>query len=103
MIIGKHPDGVRQKTISEKAEINQSSVSELITKLEGDGYVQRRVDPTDKRATLLFLTELGQARAAEVEDEHSAMFEGLFCALNDEEKATLSHLLDKLLEEKEAE
>ena len=97
-LIGKYPDGVRQKVIAENAGINQSSVSELIYKLESDGYVRRTVDPDDKRATLLFLTELGAARAAEVEDERTEMFRGIFDRLSAEEKKTLSELLDKLLE-----
>ena len=97
VIISKYPDGVRQKTIAERAGIRQSSASELINKLESTGYIDRKVDPDDKRATLLTLTEKGQARAAEVEDERKAMFEGIFAKLTDEEKETLSQLLDKLL------
>ena len=97
VIIGKHPEGIRQKMIAEKVGINQSSTSELINKLESDGYIERKVDPDDKRATLLFLTEKGAARAAEVEDERQEMFRGMFDALTEEEKQTLSGILDKLL------
>jgi DNA-binding MarR family transcriptional regulator len=81
----------------EKLHIGQSSTSELINKLEDDGYIERKVDEADKRATLLFLTEKGQARAAEVADERAAMFEKFFSKLTDEEKQTLSDLFDKLL------
>ena len=97
-MIGEHPDGVRQKTIAEKAGINQSSASELISKLEADGYLRRTVDPDDRRATLLFLTDLGQARATEVADEKEAVFTEFFSVLTEEEKDTLSSILDKLLE-----
>ena len=98
IMIGEHPDGVRQKTIAEEAGINQSSASELISKLEADGYLRRTVDPDDRRATLLFLTDLGQARAAEVADEKEAVFTEFFSVLTEEEKDTLSSILDKLLE-----
>ena len=97
IMIGKHPEGIRQKAICEEIGINQSSVSELIDKLEGNGYIKRETDPADRRATLLFLTELGQARAAEVEDERQEMFRGIFDRLSAEEKQTLAELLDKLL------
>ena len=83
----------------EKAGIGQSSVSELINKLEDDGYVERKVDPTDKRATLLFLTEKGAARAFEVEDERKEFFATIFSKLSEEEKQTLSDIMDKLLSE----
>ena len=97
IMIGKHPEGIRQKAICEEIGINQSSASELIDKLEGNGYIKRETDPADRRATLLFLTELGQARAAEVEDERQEMFRGIFDRLSAEEKQMLAELLDKLL------
>ena len=99
IIIGKNPDGIRQKALAEKIGINQSSASELINKLESDGYIERKVDPEDKRATLLFLTEKGTARAAEVEDERKEIFKGMFEKLTEEEKQALSDILDKLLTE----
>ncbi|MCT3454674.1 MarR family transcriptional regulator, partial [Limosilactobacillus fermentum] len=96
VLIGKHPDGIRQKELAEGFGINQSSTSELVSKLEDDGYLKREVDPKDKRATLLFLTDLGKARAAEVEDAQKTMFEGLFKNLTAEEKQTFGDLLDKI-------
>ena len=99
VVMAENSDGIRQKDLMEKLHIGQSSTSELINKLEDDGYIERKVDESDKRATLLFLTEKGQARAAEVADERAAMFEDVFSKLTDEEKQTLSDLLDKLLAE----
>ena len=99
VLIGEKPEGIRQKELIEKAGIGQSSVSELINKLEDDGYIERKVYPSDKRATLLFLTEKGQARALEVEDERNEFFSGIFSKLTEEEKQTLSDIMDKLLSE----
>ena len=99
VLINEKPEGIRQKELIEKAGIGQSSVSELINKLEDDGYIERKVDPSDKRATLLFLTEKGQARALEVEDERTAFFSDIFSKITDEEKKTLSDIMDKLLAE----
>ncbi len=97
VVMAETPEGIRQKDLIEKLHIGQSSTSELINKLEDDGYIERKVDESDKRATLLFLTEKGQARASEVADERAAMFEDVFSKLTDEEKQTLSDLFDKLL------
>lgn len=99
VLISEKPEGIRQKELMEKAGIGQSSVSELINKLEDDGYIERKVDPSDKRATLLFLTEKGQARALEVEDERNEFFSGIFSKLTDDEKQTLSDIMDKLLDD----
>ena len=101
-VIAGFEGGVRQKTLTEELRINPSSVSEMISKLQNDGYVMRTVDPDDKRATLIVLTELGEARAAEIADERQARFAGLFSALTEEEKEQLVALLEKLTTPAEA-
>ncbi len=97
VLIGKSEGGVRQKDLLEKVHIGAPAMSELINKLEDDGYIVRTVDPADRRATLLSLTEKGAARAAEVEDERALRFKSAFAALSAEEKEALSAILDKLL------
>ena len=97
VLIGRTEGGVHQKDLLEKVHIGAPAMSELVNKLEDDGYIVRTVDLADRRATLLTLTEKGAARAAEVEDERAMKFRAAFAALSDEEKETLSALLDKLL------
>lgn len=96
-IIAEKPDGIRAKEIAQRAGINQSSVSESLSKLEDDCYLRRTVDPSDKRATLIFLTDLGKARASEVKEEQAAMFGHLFDSLTTAEKEELARLLDKII------
>ncbi len=91
--------GAKQKELIEEMKVNPSSMSEMISKLEHDGYVKRTVDPADKRATLITLTELGEARAAELTDERNERFSGLFSKLTPEEKEQLLVLLEKLTAE----
>ena len=92
-----YEDGVRQKVLAEEMRINPSSISELISKLEAEGYAARTVDPDDKRATLITLTEVGKARAYELEDERNERFAKPFANLNDQEKDQLLKLLEKLI------
>ena len=99
-VISRYEDGVRQKTLTEELRINPSSVSEMISKLENDGYVRRTIDPTDKRATLITLTELGEARNAELQDEKTARLNKAFGNLTDDEKEQLIALLEKLTAKK---
>ena len=95
-VISRFEGGVRQKELTEELKIRPSSVSETISKLEHDGYVKRKVDPDDKRATLITLTEVGEARAAELADERGARLSKAFEPLTDEEKEQLILLLEKL-------
>lgn len=61
---------------------------------------RRTVDPTDKRATLISLTELGETRTAELQDEKNEKLDKAFGNLTDEEKEQLIALLEKLTAEK---
>ena len=105
LVIADSYDGaVRQKTLVEELDISPAAVSELVSKLEKDKYVNREIDPDDKRATLIKLTDLGKARAAELADERNERFSKAFAALNAKEKDQLLKLLEKLTaddEEKE--
>lgn len=97
VILSGPENGLRQKEILEEVKVNPSSLSELINKLEADHYVERKVDPEDKRATLITLTEKGKARAYEVMDAHREACAKMFVNLTDEEKNQLLVLLDKIL------
>lgn len=98
-IFNEYPDGIRQKELAEKACINASSCSEIVSKLEDDGYITRMIDPVDRRATVLRLTEMGRVRAHEVSREKEQFLDVYFGKLTDEEKQTLSDILDKLMSE----
>ena len=97
-IISEFPEGVNQKQLAERAGINASSTSEVVSRLEDDGYLVRQIDPSDKRATILKLTEMGQVRAQEVREEREGFLDQLFIRLSEEEKQTLSDILDKLID-----
>ncbi len=45
--------------------VSQPSMTALVTGLERSGYVERRDDPTDKRAALVELTDAGHAALRE--------------------------------------
>ena len=100
-IISEFPEGVNQKQLAERAHINASSTSEVVAKLEDDGYLVREIDPNDKRVTILKLTEMGQVRAEEVINERESYLDHLFSKLSEEEKQALSDILDKLIERPE--
>lgn len=88
--------GLRQKQLTEEMRINASTISEFIGHLETDGYVERNIDPSDKRATLITLTEKGRARACELQDERKEKLDQLFSPLTEDEQKELFRLLNKL-------
>jgi DNA-binding MarR family transcriptional regulator len=61
------PDGVRATELSRLSGHYKQNVGTLIDELESLGYVERRPDPSDRRAKLICPTERGlaQMRAAD--------------------------------------
>lgn len=54
---------MRPTALAEVLATGASHVSKIVRRLEGDGWVQRTTDPADGRATLISLTEAGEAAA----------------------------------------
>jgi DNA-binding MarR family transcriptional regulator len=59
------PDGARPTELARRARMTKQSMGELLRDLEALGYVERAVDPSDRRARLVTFTERGQ-RANEI-------------------------------------
>lgn len=63
MTIFQHlrPEGSRIGELAERAQLTNQSVGYLVDYLENRGYVERRADPDDRRASLVCLTPRGWA------------------------------------------
>jgi DNA-binding MarR family transcriptional regulator len=61
MVIFQHlgPEGARIGELAERAKLTNQSVGYLVDYLEEHGYVERRPDPRNRRATLVCFTERG--------------------------------------------
>jgi DNA-binding MarR family transcriptional regulator len=55
------PDGIQVSELAQRARIRKQSMAEAVEQLEELGYVERRPDPHDRRARLVFLTPRGEA------------------------------------------
>jgi DNA-binding MarR family transcriptional regulator len=58
-----------QRELGRALRCSARHVTTLVDALEADGFVERRSHPTDRRATLVALTEQGAAAAARMETE----------------------------------
>jgi len=52
-------DGSRLSELAQRAQLTKQSMGYLVDYLEERGYVERRPDAADRRASLIFLTERG--------------------------------------------
>ncbi len=51
------------RVIGERLQVHQTSVTNAVDRLEAAGLVERRPHPTDRRTTLVHLTDDGRAKA----------------------------------------
>ena len=67
-------DGIRLTTLAARAQLSAAATSELVDDLQALGYLERRPDPSDGRAKLIYPTPRGRRaldaagdRVAEIE------------------------------------
>lgn len=56
-------DGLRMGELARRAQLSKQALTTLVPRLERDGLVERRADPADGRAALVFLTKRARAFA----------------------------------------
>lgn len=90
-----------QKEIAEKLDIRPQSLSELLVKMESDGFISRRQDKDDKRVIVVALTEKGEEQLVVLRKANREHAEKLFSPLTDEEKDALIAILKKLTQKED--
>lgn len=81
--------------IIEKILTTSGNITVVIKNLEKDGFVKRNLDPKDKRATIISITDEGKKIIEEILPSHLENIVNIFSVLTDEEKLTLKNILKK--------
>lgn len=84
---------VRQAELIKAMDLDPSTVTKMLQRLEQAGHVRRRPDPDDRRAVLVEATEESCALHAEVRDAWSDLEEHTLAGLGPAERAELTRLL----------
>ncbi len=91
------PEGIQVSEIARLARVRKQTTAQAVEQLERAGYVERRPDPADGRAQLVFLTDKGasvrpiaMAAGRRVEEEWAAL-------IGQDDLETLRELLQRLL------
>lgn len=91
-------DGTRISVLAERAGMTKQAMGQLVAELEGQGYLSRASDPTDRRASLVRFTDAGWQflwDAAEIKRAIQAEYAAI---LGEERLAKLRESLERLLE-----
>jgi len=90
-----HEDGISQEYLATALKCDRATSARSIARLENAGYVRRVVDPNDRRAYKVFLTEqghdMGQIVWSFSRDLNDILLEGF----TDEEKLAFRNMIKK--------
>lgn len=89
-------DGVTQKTLAFALGLDTSSLVRLIDILVARGLVERRIDPQDRRARLIHLTEDGRSVVERLRAILSAAEEPLLADLDDHQIESMLGVLGEI-------
>jgi len=85
-----------QRDLLEKMDVRPGSLSELLSKLEAKGYIEKAKSDTDKRNLNVSITAEGSVAFAEMKAKHQAAMADLLSDLPQEDQKELAELLEKL-------
>jgi DNA-binding MarR family transcriptional regulator len=95
-VISKADSPIRMGELAATLGVVPRSATGLVDALEHAGLVERTVDPDNRRAVLVTLTQRGRGMQDRMADARRRAGDGIFGALDTPERRTLADLLQKL-------
>jgi DNA-binding MarR family transcriptional regulator len=93
--LDKAPDGMTLSDLSKRMMVSNGNLTGLVDRLVASGHVMRTVSPTDRRATVISLTDSGRAEFRTMAAEHELWIADLFGDLTARDRGDLMRLLGK--------
>ncbi len=89
-------DGLAPSELAERLGVEPPTVTNMLSRMEKAGLLERYRDPGDARCTRVYLTEKGRELREQVERRWEAVQERAFAGITTEEEALLRDLLAKI-------
>ncbi|NDU85203.1 MAG: MarR family transcriptional regulator [Ferrovum sp.] len=96
MLIGRLGGGARQVTLAEEMGVEGPSLVRLLDQLSHAGLIERRDDPTDRRAKTVHLTPAGMDLARRIDLAMVEIRQDLFAGIADADMTACVRVFDKL-------
>jgi MarR family transcriptional regulator, organic hydroperoxide resistance regulator len=90
-------EGVTQTQLAERTLRDAPTMSRILVLMEKGGLIQRRVDPTDRRSRLVFLTDRGRGLRKALSGEARAMVNEARAGIPEEDLVTARRVLQRML------
>lgn len=88
--------GITQQELAERLRVTKGNICGLIDRMEKRGFVERRMDPEDRRSNLLYVTPHGRQIAEKAIPAYAQFVREHLSVLSTEEQHTLQALLNKV-------
>ncbi len=105
IVVGQFPillelwqkDGVSQKELLGKIDVEQATLANTLNRMERDGLVKRTKNPTDARAQLIWLTEKASGIRAEAYEAAQTVNAQALAGLSAEEQRQFLDLMHRVI------
>ena len=89
-------EGMTQTELARRVDVDISTMSKMLYRLERAGIVERRRDIADTRVSFVFLTDTGRALKQRITEAWKEVDQRALRGLTDDEQATLHQLLARV-------
>lgn len=89
-------DGIKQTVLADRLEVKPITLGRLVDRMEAAGWVRRRADPSDRRASLLYLTPKVQPILKELRARATEAREALLAGVPARDRKTLAKTLERM-------
>jgi len=93
-----HSDGMPQRDLARSMHISPASVTNMLQRMERDGWIERKRDDADQRVVRVYAAQKAMNMCSEAERVFQEMEDELSSIYTKEEQATLKKLLTRLYE-----
>ncbi len=93
-----HNDGMSQRDLARSMHISPASVTNMLQRMERDGWIKRKRDEKDQRVVRVYLTVKAEETRIQAKRVFREMEDALNSVYTTEEQSTLKLLLTKLYE-----
>ncbi len=100
-VLSSRAEGMRPSVLADELRIAPRSATDVVDGLAAHGWVSRAPDPTDRRATVLSLTDSGRELVARIEDVRREASERVLDVLTPAQRRTLHEILTVVVGERQ--
>lgn len=89
-------DGCIQKELAAVCEVESATITNLLTRMENAGLIERRQFAADKRSISVFLTEKGRKAGKIIRERFAKIENGAFAGLDEERQKLFLEMLGRI-------